>query len=97
MILSNEPGYYKENKYGIRTENLVIVKKYKNSFLKFETISFAPFDIDLIETKLLSMDEIKWINEYHKNVYFNVSNKLTQKEKQWLKNIVKPIKKTKLV
>ena len=90
MILSNEPGYYKDNEYGIRIENLVIVKVRKDKKFYFETISWAPIDRDLILLKLLNNFEKKWINEYHNKVYNNLEKFLEAKEKNWLKNVTKP-------
>ncbi len=89
MILSNEPGYYKENDFGIRIENLIIVKKHKKNLIKFETISWAPIDRDLIYKKLLNNSEIRSINWYHSNVYNKLKNSLNTKEKKWLKEITK--------
>ena len=75
MIISNEPGFYKKNKYGIRTENLLIVCKKNSDSLFFETISFAPIDKDLIDKKLLNIKEINWLNKYHESVYRNLNKK----------------------
>ena len=86
MILSNEPGYYKNGEYGIRLENLMVVKKTKDSFLEFETISLAPISKKLILKKLLSIDEMKWLNNYHKKIYKELSPFLSSKEKIWLKS-----------
>jgi len=90
MILSNEPGYYKENKFGIRIENLILVKR-KNSKLCFETISWAPIDKDLILLNILNNSEKKWINTYHQKVYNNLAKYLTNKESIWLKQVTGPI------
>ena len=87
MILSNEPGYYKEGEYGIRTENLIICLSQKNGLLYFETISWAPFDIDLIDLTLLNREEINWINDYHSNVYKKISPKLNKQERLWLQSV----------
>ena len=84
MILSNEPGYYKENEYGIRIENIIIVQEESKDLFKFENISWAPIDRDLINTEMLNKDELKWINGYHKSVYDKLSEFLTIKEKNWL-------------
>ena len=84
MIISNEPGYYKTNEYGIRIENLVNVKVHGNKY-KFETLTLAPIDRQLIETSLLSKNEIKWLNTYHENVYIKLGKYLDPKEKIWLK------------
>ena len=93
MILSNEPGYYKKNEYGIRIENLIICRLGKKNTLFFETISWAPIDIDLIDVSLLSVEEIKWINNYHDKVYKKISPNLNQNESLWLRSITSPLKK----
>ena len=64
MVLSNEPGYYKEDDFGIRIENLIYVKK-SNKSLKFDNLTFAPIDIDLINFDLLNTNE--------KNIYLNTT------------------------
>tara|TARA_B100000029_G_scaffold514805_1_gene619064 strand:+ start:1236 stop:2990 length:1755 start_codon:yes stop_codon:yes gene_type:complete len=91
MILSNEPGYYKKNEYGIRIENLIIIKELRNNKLKFETISWAPLDKEMIILRMLTKTEINWINSYHKKVYNKIHKNLNFKEKNWLKKITKPI------
>ena len=95
MIISNEPGYYKEGEYGIRIENLLIIrfKKFKNlDLLRFETISFSPIDRDLIDISLLNKNEIKWLNNYHKKVYKILSPYLNSNEKKWLHSVTNLIK-----
>ncbi|MDC0057304.1 aminopeptidase P family protein [Alphaproteobacteria bacterium] len=91
MILSNEPGYYKINEYGIRTENLIIACITKSNTMFFETISWAPIDRDLIEKSILLDSEINWINIYHQDVYNNVSPYLESQEKKWLAKVTKPL------
>jgi Xaa-Pro aminopeptidase len=71
MIVSNEPGYYRNGRYGIRIENLIAVKKSSNK-LKFENLTMVPIDKSIIEKKLLDKKEIKWLNDYHKKVYSNL-------------------------
>ena len=83
MILSNEPGYYKERSFGIRIENLMYVKKRDNN-LFFENLTMAPIDKDLINFKLLTNDEKKYLFKYHLNVYSKLSKYLTKNEKKWL-------------
>jgi len=91
MIVSNEPGYYKEEKYGIRIENLILcVVNGKNS-LRFETISWAPIDRDLIKVSLLTKDEIDWVNNYHNKVYENLNKYLDEDERNWLYLVTKPL------
>ena len=85
MILSNEPGYYEERKFGIRIENLIFIKKY-NKKLFFENLTLAPIDKDLIEYELLTKKEKDYIFRYHLTVYKKLSNFLNYKEKKWLIN-----------
>ena len=85
MILSNEPGYYKNGEYGIRIENLMLVTKISNGFLKLETLTLAPIELSLILTKLLSQDEKQWLNSYHQRVYTQLAPLLSPKEQAWLK------------
>ena len=88
MILSNEPGYYLKNKYGIRIENLIYIKKIKNK-LFFRNLTYAPIDLDLINFKLLSKKERNYLFEYHLNVYSKISKYLNTREKKWLLSLIK--------
>ena len=85
MVISNEPGYYQENCFGIRCENLVIVIERQDGWLAFETITFAPFDIRLVDTTLLSQSEKEWLNRYHAQVYAKIAPFLQGEDLQWLK------------
>ena len=91
MILSNEPGYYKEGEYGIRIENIIVVKEEKENELKFENISWAPIDRDLIDSSMLNRKELDWINSYHQKVYENLAKFLNLEEKNWLQNVTNPL------
>ncbi len=95
MITTNEPGIYLENKYGIRIENeMVCVPKGKNEFgefLAFETITYAPIDLDAIDMELLTPDEKTWLNQYHQKVYEVLSPYLEAEEKIWLKHYTREI------
>ena len=91
MILSNEPGYYKEGEYGIRIENIIVVKEDNENQLKFENISWAPIDRDLINSKMLNEEELTWINDYHSKVFEKISGSLTLEEKNWLQKVTKPL------
>lgn len=95
MITTNEPGIYLENKYGIRIENeMVCVPKGKSDFgefLGFETITYAPIDLDAIDVNLLTEDEKNWLNQYHKKVYKMIGPYLEEDEKEWLKNYTRVI------
>ena len=84
MILSNEPGYYKKNQFGIRIENLVYVKKLKKK-LFFENLTMAPIEKDLINKNLLNKNEKKWINQYHRKVYNSIRGFLMKNELQELR------------
>ncbi len=86
MIVSNEPGYYKEGAFGIRIENLVYIKKNK-----FKELTVAPIEKDLINKKILNKIEIKWINNYHKKVKKNLSRFMSLKEKTDLVKACSPI------
>ena len=85
MIVSNEPGYYENGKFGIRIENLVTVKKLKNS-LKFKDLTLVPVDKSLIEKKLLHKNEIKWLNDYHFKVYQSLKKFMNKSELLQLKD-----------
>ena len=71
MIVSNEPGYYEKNKFGIRIENLIYVKKNKKK-ISFENLTMAPIEKDLIIRESLNKNEKKWLNNYHKTVFRNL-------------------------
>ena len=85
MIISNEPGYYENGKFGIRIENLVTVKK-KGQFYRFEELTLAPIDKSLVEKKMLNNDEIKWLNGYHFKVFNNLKKFMNRSELKDLKN-----------
>ncbi len=87
MILSNEPGYYKKDKFGIRIENLVYVKKTNGSIF-FENLTYAPIEKELINFKLLTKLEKNYIFRYHLNVYSNISPFLNSDEKKWLASFI---------
>ena len=84
MIVSNEPGYYEKNKFGIRIENLIYVKKSKNKIF-FENLTMAPIDKSLIIKKMLSKKEKEWLNNYHKKVFINIKNEMNRSEVSELK------------
>ena len=93
MIISNEPGYYKENEYGIRIENLVFTKENDddNKLLYFETLTLSPIDKKLIEPGLMNPKEKKWLNDYHQEVCRSLSPFLNKDEVRWLKKSCEPI------
>ena len=96
MIISNEPGFYKTGEYGMRVENLIVVVEDKNGkttndFYSFETISFCPIDLNLIDKNLLSARELGWLNSYHKKVKELLSPYLNKDEKEWLTKATRQI------
>jgi len=87
MILSNEPGYYKKNHFGIRIENLIYVKQLKDK-LFFENLTLAPIEKDLINFKLLDKIEKNYLFKYHLNIYSEYSALLNKKERKWLASLI---------
>jgi Xaa-Pro aminopeptidase len=87
MILSNEPGFYKKNNFGIRIENLLYVNQKKNN-LYFENLTLAPIDKDLINFALLDKKEQNYLFKYHLNLYTEFSPHLNKKEKKWLASLI---------
>ncbi len=88
MILSNEPGYYLKDHYGIRIENLIYIYKYKKK-LKFENLTYAPIDTDMINYKILNQKEKRYLFDYHLNIYNKFSTYLNKFEKKWLIKLIK--------
>lgn len=95
MITSNEPGLYREGEYGIRIENLILTTKATTSdfgdFLKFETLTLCPIDLNSIDASLLNNEEIKWLNKYHTLVFNKLSSHLSDNLKKWLAEKTKSI------
>ena len=87
MILSNEPGFYKKNDFGIRIENLVYVKKIQNKIF-FENLTLAPIDKDLIDHNQLTKNEKDYLFKYNLEVYSKLYNYLNINEKKWLANFI---------
>ncbi len=96
MILSNEPGYYLPDRYGIRLENLLLVKMAEltgagKPFLRFETLSLAPFDKQLLDLAMLDTFELAWLNAYHARVLAEVGPHLDAEARAWLTECCTPI------
>ena len=87
MIVSNEPGYYLENNFGIRIENLVYIDAIKNK-LFFKNLTFAPLEKDLIEEKLLTKMERDYVFNYHLETYSKISPFLEKKERKWIASLI---------
>ena len=101
MVISNEPGVYREGQYGIRIENLVCLNKDENvdecvgflhsEFITFETITLAPIDLKLVNKDMLNKDEVQWLNIYHAKVYEKLAYMLNDYEKAWLEHACRAI------
>ncbi len=87
MILSNEPGFYKKNKFGIRIENLIYVKQADKK-LSFENLTLAPIEKDLINFKMLNNNEKDYLFKYHLKIYSQLSKFLNKNEKKWLASLI---------
>lgn len=95
MIVTNEPGIYREGQYGIRIENeLLVVDDITTEFgefLRFEPITYCPIALEALDTDLLDEVEKKWLNDYHQKVYDIISPFLDKDEKKWLKGRTRAI------
>ncbi len=97
MVISNEPGYYKEGAYGIRIENLVLVTEPEKvaggdrEVMAFETLTLAPIDRRLVLPELLSADELAWLNAYHARVLEAIGPELGPTDRAWLEVATAPI------
>ncbi|MDP6937101.1 MAG: M24 family metallopeptidase C-terminal domain-containing protein, partial [Candidatus Marinimicrobia bacterium] len=95
MVVSNEPGYYKEGEFGIRTENLIFVKQVgevdEKKLLGFENLTFVPIDTRLLDQSLLTEDEKDWLNIYHREVLEKIAPLVNEVVLAWLKEAVKSV------
>jgi len=90
MVLSNEPGHYKEGAYGIRHENLVLVVPRQSGFLGFETLSCFPFDLRLINSACLTDRQQRWLSAYHREIYERLQPHLDEQLSIWLREKCRP-------
>ena len=97
MVISNEPGYYAAGKFGIRHENLMLVRTGEapdyGQFLYLEPLTMVPFDRDAIDTALLTEEELARLNDYHRLVYDTVSPLLPAEEQAWLAQATAPLQR----
>ncbi|MGI5851642.1 MAG: aminopeptidase P family protein [Caldicoprobacterales bacterium] len=95
MLVSNEPGVYREGSHGIRIENLLLVagdiETEFGEFLRFEPVTLCPIDLAAVEPDLLDEEEKKWLNQYHERVYNTLGPLLDEKERLWLKDKTRAI------
>lgn len=96
MTLTDEPGLYLAGKFGVRTENTVLITDYKKTefgkFLQIEPLTLCPIDTTPIDTNIMLPEEIDWLNQYHQKVYEKLAPYLSETEKKWLRNATKAIK-----
>ena len=95
MITSDEPGYYVENEYGIRHENMIVCKKAEKTefgqYMCFEFLTMVPFDLDAVVPEQMTARERELLNAYHAQVYEKISPYLNEEEKEWLKDATRAI------
>ena len=92
MIVTNEPGYYETGKYGIRIENMLLVRE-ENGFNWFENLTLCPYDKNLIDPTILTASDRDFINKYHQRVWETLSPSLGEDQAafDWLKNATSPL------
>jgi len=95
MMLSNEPAYYVDGKYGIRTENIIVVEERietgYGTYYGFRPLMYCPIDTTAIDMSLLSDDEVAYFNEYHRMTYEKIAPRLNEEEARWLQEATQPI------
>lgn len=95
MITSDEPGYYVEDGFGIRHENMIVCKKAEKTeygqFMCFEFLTMVPFDLDAVVPEQMTAHERELLNNYHAQVYEKISPYLDEDEKAWLKEATRAI------
>ena len=95
MVLSNEPGVYREGSHGIRTENILVVRKGEKNgdgqFMYFDTLTFVPIDRDAIDVRYMQPADAERLNRYHAAVYEKTAEYLTEEERAWLAEVTAPI------
>lgn len=96
MLVTIEPGVYKEDRFGIRVENDYLVEldtEFENGdrFLKFQTVNYIPFEREALDVDLLTPEELRWINDYHENCYQLCRPQLPEEEREWLRAITLPL------
>lgn len=95
MLISNEPGIYREGSHGIRIENLVLVEARGKSefgeFLGFSQITLCPYERALIDRELLTAEERDWVDDYHRHVYESLAGSLEEEDAAWLREKTLPL------
>ena len=95
MTVTDEPGLYLAGKFGVRTENTLLIKDFVTTefgkFLQMESLTLCPIDTAPIDVSMLLPEEIKWLNDYHREVLTKLSPYLTDDEIKWLEAATKPL------
>ncbi len=96
MIVSNEPGYYRDGAFGIRCENLVVVRESaredeERAMLEFEAITLVPFDLRLVDASLMTPAELAWLDNYHRRVAAAIGPLLEGSDLEWLQQATRPL------
>jgi len=96
MIVSNEPGYYRADGFGIRCENLVVVREStradeEQTMLEFEAITLVPFDLRLLDASLMTPAELDWLDSYHQRVAEVIGPLLDENDRAWLEQATRPV------
>ena len=95
MVITDEPGIYIDGSHGIRIENELIVRKGVENefgqFMHFDSVTYAPIDLDAIATEDLNRDEKLYLNSYHKLVYEKLAEYLSDEERAWLKSYTREV------
>lgn len=96
MILSNEPGYYREGAFGIRIENLIVVREAEKlgderDQLDFETLTYVPIDLRLVDAAALSPSERRWLDAYHAAVREKIASRVSAAAREWLEKATRPL------
>ena len=95
MTVTDEPGIYLPDRFGVRIENTMIVEKYKTTefgeFLQFDPLTLCPIDTAPIDVSMLSDEEVEWLNSYHRRVYDAIAPHVSMDEREWLREATKEI------
>ena len=95
MTVTDEPGLYIEDLFGIRIENTLLTTPYRSTpfgeFLQFSSLTLCPIDTAPIERSMLTLDELSWLNNYHRTVYNTLAPHLDSEHTEWLKDATKPL------
>jgi len=95
MIVTDEPGVYREGKFGVRTENELLVVPYQQTpdgtFFQFENLTFIPIDLDAIDTRYMTAEDVQMLNDYHKCVYERIAPLVSEEVRQWLKEYTRAV------